>query len=70
MEKEITIKFPNAEAARVFMSWMSEQGEQDMDYWFEENYKGPRLLGPEYTKWWEPGKHIITFKEEHADGHE
>ncbi len=32
---EVVIEFPNRETAETFVSWMSEQGEQDIEVWLE-----------------------------------
>jgi hypothetical protein len=44
---EIKVKFNKLEEAKEFISWMSGQGEQDMQYWMEENM--PSLMkSPKY----------------------
>lgn len=35
MSYDVTVKFRTKDAAHQFMSWMSEQGEQDMDVWWD-----------------------------------
>lgn len=35
-ETVVQVKFKNAQHAEHFMTWMSEQGEQDMYVWMEE----------------------------------
>jgi hypothetical protein len=35
-ESTVQVKFKNAKHAEHFMTWMSEQGEQDMYVWMEE----------------------------------
>lgn len=36
----VVINCPSKEAAEEFLNWLDGQGEQDINYWWEENREG------------------------------
>lgn len=43
----VTVKFNSQESAKEYITWMSEQGEQDMFIWMDENRPSLSIV-PEY----------------------